>query len=398
MKSKKYNQIIIIIVCILILIGIFLSISNIYLKKDKTKELNLENLEVHLKDNTELLLNHEEEYLSMVNNEKNTFDSTIKALEEEEEKTKEIINNLSITGVGDSVMLGAVENLEKIFSNGYFDAKVSRSISAGGQILEDLKEQNKLGDVIIINLGANGDCSEKCKDKIMDTIGDKLTFWLTVTDDEKVNFNTKIKAYAEKYSNLKIIDWESISKDHSEYFYKDGLHLTPKGRIAYANAIYNAILDEYSINYQEKIEEVKNEYSRIVNQRFSIYGNDLLINVYDLINTTFQDSSFTIIKNFTQLKEDITEKLENNSLNNKILFIFDKNLNITNEELTELITLLKDKEVYILMNNDIDTTNYDYVTIISNELTNNSNYLMDDNIHLNTFGNNKLKEILSKLK
>ena len=61
-------------------------------------------------------------------------------------KLNNVVSNLPIVGVGDSVMLGAISNLQSQFPNGYFDAKVSRTAWKVAPILKDLTEKNMLGN------------------------------------------------------------------------------------------------------------------------------------------------------------------------------------------------------------------------------------------------------------
>ena len=176
----------------------------------------------------------------------------------EEEQIKELMRNLNVVALGDSVMLGAELNLKKLFPNIYFDAALNRNGSHIRNILQTLSAAGTLGDPIVISAGSNGDCQESVKDTIMSLAGNREVFWLTVTNDHNVHVNDKLKAYASKYPNLHIIDWEAISAGHSEYLYKDGVHLPPAGRTAYANAIYYEIYKVYSAKFNALLEE-KNE-------------------------------------------------------------------------------------------------------------------------------------------
>ena len=62
----------------------------------------------------------------------------------EEDKIEEYVKNLPIVGIGDSVLLGVSDRLYEVFPNGYFDGKVSRNLTAGMEILEDMINQRKL--------------------------------------------------------------------------------------------------------------------------------------------------------------------------------------------------------------------------------------------------------------
>ena len=182
----------------------------------------------------------------------------IEELKKDKNKLKDVVTNTHITGIGDSVMLGAINDLYKIFPKGYFDAKTSRTDWQVSPIINDLKSKNILGDVILINLGANGDCPDNCKVKIMEDCAGRDIFWLNTTNSK--DFNNRLKILEEKYSNLHIIDWNKISKGHSEYFFADGIHLTEVGRSAYATAIYDSIYNYYLNIIDASINKVTNEF------------------------------------------------------------------------------------------------------------------------------------------
>lgn len=177
----------------------------------------------------------------------------------EEDQIKELMSKLNVVALGDSVMLGAEMNLKKLFPNIYFDAALNRNGSHIRNILQTLSAAGTLGDPIVISAGSNGDCKESVKDTIMSIAGSREVFWVTVTNDYNVHVNDKLKAYASKYPNLHIIDWEAISAGHSEYLYKDGVHLPPAGRTAYANAIYYEIYKVYKAKFNDLLDEKKND-------------------------------------------------------------------------------------------------------------------------------------------
>ena len=49
------------------------------------------------------------------------------------------------------------------------------------EISNDLKSKNILGNVILFNLGANGDAPEHMKIEIMNNLKDNKVFWINVT-------------------------------------------------------------------------------------------------------------------------------------------------------------------------------------------------------------------------
>jgi pyruvate-formate lyase-activating enzyme len=53
--------------------------------------------------------------------------------------------------------------------------------------------------------------------------------------------NQIIEEVAQEFSNVRVVDWNEISKDHPEYFAPDGVHLVPTGVTAYVMAIDEAL-------------------------------------------------------------------------------------------------------------------------------------------------------------
>ena len=177
------------------------------------------------------------------------------------------VASLKMVAVGDSVMLGAEKEMKARWSNLYFDAKVSRGMKAGVNILADLKKNNKLGTPVVVHLGTNGGCSEANLNKIMEIAEDRPVFMLTTTNPKILKINTQIKTVCGNYSNCHVVDWytylnewrednaDNLKNGWKDLTYKDGMHLRPEkgkntktgekqpysGRYLYAKLIYDNI-------------------------------------------------------------------------------------------------------------------------------------------------------------
>ena len=169
-----------------------------------------------------------------------------------------MVYNVRITFVGDSVLLSASDVLYEYFNNCYIDAQIGRTAYSVDPILQRLDRRGILGHVVVINCGANGDCPDYMKDEIMNTLSGKEVFWVTTTNNYSANVS--IINYAENYDNLHIIDWANISYGHGEYFDGDGLHLAYEGRVAYSQAVFDAIRSYY-------IEQLEHEKSDLEAQK-----------------------------------------------------------------------------------------------------------------------------------
>lgn len=369
-----------------------------YLAVDHTNEMK--ELEKQLAQNTELIKQSQENYQLQEKQDNEDWLNTLKELENAESAIAGIVSNLQVVGIGDSVMLGAVPDLYNKFPNGYFDAKVSRFTWNGSKVVNELKEQNLLGNPVIVHLGTNGDCSTSCKAAVMDSIGDKEVYWINTTNSNKTNDN--LVEFASMYNNLHIIDWKTISTDHAEYFYADKIHLTPSGRIAYTNAIYDAIYENYLKKYMEQKQEIINKHEQELKNKISFYGNELLLNSFEYLNSDFKKAQFNIDKDFSydSLVQSINNSIQKNTLEYNVVFIFDSNFNLTNEEYNNLINLCTGHKIYFISTNE-DITNM-FVKDIDNLVTidfytfiqDNPEYLMPDKIHLTKSGNEQLSNLL----
>jgi hypothetical protein len=143
--------------------------------------------------------------------------------------------------IGDSVMLGAKPQLT---ARGFVvNVKKSRQFSEAVGIVKQKKRNGLLRRKVIIHLGTNGvliqasDC-----DTISRVAGrHRRVFLVTVTGPTKYPKirkaqNIRLHACADRHRNTKLIDWYAYSRGHGAWFY-DGMHLTPKGRLAYARLL-----------------------------------------------------------------------------------------------------------------------------------------------------------------
>jgi len=396
-KFKKFKILLASLILVISLYGLYIYV----LAKNYTEEMNL--LEKQLQDNEQILIQKQNEYEKKFNENKENFNILINDIENIEKNLNNIITNLSIIGIGDSIMLGTIDNLYQQFPNGYFDAQKSRTAWVVTSILKKLESKNILGEPILLGLGTNGDCPYEEKIKILNYVKDKKIFWINVSNDKNVRVNKELNELSKKYKNLYIIDWEKTSKNHKEYFVSDGIHLSSLGKEIYTKLIYDEIYKVYLEEILQKKEEIINNYEQETKNKISFYGNDILLNLLNYIQNDFNDSKFIINNefNYNKLKDEIMKAKENNNLTNKIVFAFDENFVLKSDEYKELINLCLNNQIYIISTNKISNTNlsdinYENVKKIHfyEKIKSNNNYLMADKIHLTDEANNELYNIL----
>lgn len=365
----------------------------------KNHQKEMKELEAELAENAKVMEEKQKEYQQIKQQEENDWTKELKKLESEA-NYEELTKALPVTFIGDSVMLGAMNNLHETFPNSYFDSKESRSTYVGYQIISELKENNKLGDPVVIHLGTNGDCKNGCKEKIMDLLTDRTVFWINTTNMPSVN--ESLNELSTKYSNLHIIDWYTLSQGQKDWFYSDGIHLPPKGRKEYTNIVYNAIYNVYKDNFKTKKDELIKEHKEELKNKTMFYGNDILFYNFEAIQTNFSDAKFEVKKEFSylDLKASIEEAIAEDTLSKKIVIAFDNSTIISTKEYQELIELCKDSKLYIVSSGKpLDSlSKYDNVEVINfySKSQKNKDYLMADGIHLTEKGNEALLKLLDK--
>lgn len=377
-KTNK-KKIKILIILPIIIFGLITYINT----KDHTKEMN--ELQKQLEQNEIILKEMENNYNQNIKNEEEKLNKALEKIDVLPEELKKLITNMPLVGIGDSVMVGGASEIKKIFPNSYIDAQISRSMWTAEKIINNLKQNNKLGNPVVIHLGTNGECTKTCKDEIMKTLETKKVFWINTTN--YIFINNNLKQLEKEYNNLEIIDWYDISKDHKEYFYADGIHLTQIGRQAYANSIYEAIYNNYQNEYQIKKETILKEYEENKSNKITFYGNEMLLNALKNISEEYKNANIYVESNLTidELKQKIKYSKENNTITKTIILIFDKSFNIETKDYIELINQYKETKIYLITTKQIE-----------NSLHIDDKYLMPDRIHLNDEGNKKIIDLLKE--
>jgi peptidoglycan/LPS O-acetylase OafA/YrhL len=140
---------------------------------------------------------------------------------------------------GDSVILGIRTALSEVAPVSLINARIGRQAA---ELLDVMKRDKAVtGDSpIIFNLGNNGLLQEEVVIEIFELVKSQSSIIVVntaVPRPWRESNNSLIAKIASRYSNVKQIDWNSISNGHPEYFAPDGVHLVPAGVTAYVNEI-----------------------------------------------------------------------------------------------------------------------------------------------------------------
>ncbi|WP_397536328.1 acyltransferase family protein [Rummeliibacillus pycnus] len=225
------------------------------------KQTNNEALEQHLKEEqkkleevkTEKPQNKEktitQKDVTKEKTEVNHKKSTVEVEAKQETNSKkiaamEVPSSISVTAIGDSVMLSAASALKEQIPQIVVDAKVGRQAYDSIEVVNRLKQEGRLGKVVVLGLGSNGDFSEAQMNNLLDEIGNNHHVYLVntrVPRNWQDNVNRKINIAVKEHKNVKLIDWYSATEGQYDLFYDDHIHPNQEGGAYYTALISSKI-------------------------------------------------------------------------------------------------------------------------------------------------------------
>ena len=158
------------------------------------------------------------------------------------------ISQSSISVIGDSVFLGAAPAFKKLYKNAVIDAKISRQVVQALNIAKKLEKKGKLGDIVIIALGTNGNFNSATGQKLIDYLGpDRTIYWIDAYGRDlpgAKDVNKTIRRVAKANNNVHIIAWSKEGPKHPDWFYQDGIHLNITGQKKFAKFVQKNLITE----------------------------------------------------------------------------------------------------------------------------------------------------------
>jgi len=152
---------------------------------------------------------------------------------------------IPIFALGDSVMLGAAAELAGMLGPGTLvDARVSRQFTEGIEIARFLHTTGQLGETVVVHLGNNGTIAPNRISELMAELVDVdevLFLTVRVPRGWEAPNNQLLFEEVARFPNARLIDWRTVSEGHGDWFYRDGIHLRPEGRQAYAFIVASAL-------------------------------------------------------------------------------------------------------------------------------------------------------------
>ena len=152
----------------------------------------------------------------------------------------------STTGLwvtGDSVILGIRSKLEAKEHISLINARVGRQAPELLAVMR-VDQSSVPSSPVVFNLGNNNALSEDTVIEIFEIVKNQpqiIVVNSAVPRAWKDSNNAIISKVASRYSNVKVVDWDRISKGRPELFAPDGVHLSPAGSDVYVDLVLSVL-------------------------------------------------------------------------------------------------------------------------------------------------------------
>ena len=150
---------------------------------------------------------------------------------------QQVKNGLWVTG--DSVILGIRAALGESYPISLINARIGRQAPELLDVMLHDKAQVKQS-AVIFDLGNNNALTSGEVKAIFEVVKDQpqiIVVNTAVPRPYRDANNALIAEVARQYPRVSLVDWNSISEGHSEYFAPDGVHLVPAGVAVYVAEI-----------------------------------------------------------------------------------------------------------------------------------------------------------------
>ena len=158
--------------------------------------------------------------------------------------TVHYVNAGPVMALGDSVMLGTIDELTSSVAGISIDAAVSRQVDAGTGTLRGWRDAGLLGDAVVVHLGTNGSFTSGQFDEIMGVLSDvRLVLFVNISADRPwvSGNNAVIASGVARHGRAVLVDWHAATYGRSDLFHGDGIHVRPAGASLYAGLIASTL-------------------------------------------------------------------------------------------------------------------------------------------------------------
>jgi hypothetical protein len=155
----------------------------------------------------------------------------------------------STTGLwvtGDSVILGIRSKLESKEHISLINARVGRQAPELLAVMR-VDQSSVPSSPIVFNLGNNNALNEQTVIDIFEVVKNQpqvIVVNTSVPRSWKDANNAIISKVASGYPNVRLVDWDRVSKDRPELFAPDGVHLSPTGSDVYVDLVLTVLVKQ----------------------------------------------------------------------------------------------------------------------------------------------------------
>ena len=190
----------------------------------------------------------------------------------------------SVLMIGDSVSVRVIPYFMYDFPYGHIDAQVNRQFFDIENVYDPYAEAGTTGDVIVVALGTNGVVTSDQIEAFLKDVGDgKRVFFVNTRSsaDWMETTNQALSDAANRHANVSLIDWYSLSDNHTDWFDGDGTHLSIAGAKAYTDMIYDAIHEFLPVYTDEELETKRLQNAAAADTDSDGYDDTLGLPVFD---------------------------------------------------------------------------------------------------------------------
>ena len=146
-----------------------------------------------------------------------------------------------VTAIGDSVMLDAQPDLQTDIPGIDVEAVVSRQWDDGIALAQQMKADETLGSIVVIDLGTNGPVDLAQFQEMMSALaGASVVVFVTVHLPSYYSWSTSVNATLEQgvpmYHDARLADFNALADQNPQWFGPDGVHMPIGGTGAQAMA------------------------------------------------------------------------------------------------------------------------------------------------------------------
>ena len=167
-------------------------------------------------------------------------------LTDQEDSPVDLGSTTGLWVTGDSVILGIRSKLENKEHISLVNARVGRQAPELLAVMR-VDQSSVPSSPVIFNLGNNNALSEQTVVDIFEVIKNQpqiIVVNTAVPRPWRDANNEIISKVASRYANVKLVDWDRISKDRPELFAPDGVHLSPMGSDVYVDLVLSVLVKQ----------------------------------------------------------------------------------------------------------------------------------------------------------